>query len=147
MRFPDKIPYGFYEEVDAGHGRIETRRCSILPARNYLMEETLGSWRNLSTIVKIESIREIKDWITRNVRYYISDEKEPKVPIMQHWHLDVTFKEDECRARKGFASQNLSVLRKIALHIVSEQKDKLSMKRRLYKAALDINYLKKLLEF
>ena len=41
----------------------------------------------------------------------------------------------------------LSVLRKIALHIVSEQKDKLSMKRRLYKAALDINYLKKLLEF
>ena len=61
--------------------------------------------------------------------------------------LDVTFKVDECRARKGFASQNLSVLRKIALHIVSEQKDKLSMKRRLYKAALDINYLKKLLEF
>ncbi|MCF2577399.1 hypothetical protein I6E18_14795 [Phocaeicola barnesiae] len=61
MRFPDKIPYGFYEEVDAGHGRIETRRCSILPARNYLMEETFGSWRNLSTIVKIESIREIKD--------------------------------------------------------------------------------------
>ena len=58
----------------------------ILPARNYQMEETLGSWRNLSTIVKIESIREIKDWITRNVRYYISDEKEPKVPIMQHWH-------------------------------------------------------------
>ena len=76
---------------------------------------------------------------------------------MQHWHLDVTFKEDECRARMGFTSQNLSVLRKIALHIVSEQKDKLhivseqkdklSMKRRLYKAALDINYLKKLLEF
>ena len=62
---------------------------------------------------------------------------------MQHWHLDVTFKEDECRARMGFTSQNLSVL----LHIVSEQKDKLSMKRRLYKAALDINYLKKLLEF
>ena len=58
---------------------------------------------------------------------------------MQHWHLDVTFKEDECRARMGFTSQNLSVLRKIALHIVSEQKDKLSMKRRLYKAALDIN--------
>lgn len=59
----------------------------------------------------------------------------------------MTFKEDKCRVRKGFASQNLPVLRKIALHIISEQKDKLSMKRRLYKAALDINYLKKLLEF
>lgn len=150
----------FYEEVDAGHGRIETRRCSILPARDFLMEETLDSWKNLSTIVKIESIREIKDRTTRDIRYYISDEKEPKasyyaalarghwsIENQLHWHLDVTFKEDECRARKGFASQNLSVLRKIALHIVSEQKDKLSMKRRLYKAALDINYLKKLLKF
>lgn len=51
------------------------------------------------------------------------------------------------QGQEGVASQNLSVLRKIALHIISEQKNKLSMKRRLYKAALDINYLKKLLEF
>lgn len=150
----------FYEEIDAGHGRVETRRCSILPARDYLMEDTLDSWKNLSTIVKIESIRETQDAATHETRYYISDEKEPKasyyaalargywsIENQLHWHLDVTFKEDKCRVRKGFASQNLSVLRKIALHIISEQKDKLSMKRRLYKAALDINYLKKLLEF
>ena len=149
----------FCEEVDAGHGRIETRKCSILPAKDYLMEETREAWKNLSTIVKIESMREIKDKTTREVRYYISDENEPRasyyaalarghwgIENQLHWHLDVTFKEDECRARKGFASQNLSVLRKIALHIVSEQKDKLSMKRRLYKAALDINYLEKTIE-
>lgn len=61
--------------------------------------------------------------------------------------MDVIFKEDECRAKKGFTSQNLSVLRKITLHMVSEPKDKLSIQRRIYKAALDINYLKKLLEF
>jgi hypothetical protein len=34
----------------------------------------------------------------------------------------------------------------MALHIVSEQKDKHSIKKRLYKAALDIGYLKKLLK-
>ena len=33
--------------------------------------------------------------------------------------------------------KNLSTIVRIALHIVSEQKDKLSMKRRLYKAALE----------
>jgi hypothetical protein len=60
--------------------------------------------------------------------------------------LDVTFKEDACRARTGYASQNLSVLRKMALHIVSEQKDKHSIRKRLYKAALDTGYLKKLLK-
>lgn len=59
----------------------------------------------------------------------------------------MTFKEDKCGVRKGFAPQNLSLLRKITLYIISEQKDQLNMKRILYKAALDINYLKKLLEF
>ncbi|MDR1116275.1 MAG: ISAs1 family transposase, partial [Tannerella sp.] len=44
------------------------------------------------------------------------------------------------------ASQNLSVLRKMALHTVSEQKDKHSIRKRLYKAALDIGYLKILLK-
>ncbi len=149
-----------FEEVDAGHGRIETRKCSILPAGDYLMDETLASWKNLSTIVRIEAIRRVNDKVSHEIRYYISDESEPRagyysslvrghwsIENQLHWHLDVTFKEDACRARKGFASQNLSVLRKVALHVVSEQKDKLSMKRRLYKAALDINYLKKLLEF
>lgn len=148
-----------FEEVDAGHGRIETRKCGILPAKNYLTEESLKAWKSLSTVIRIEFTREIKDKVTRDTRYYISDETEAKATyyaslVRGHWsienqlhYLDVTFKEDACRARKGFASQNLSVLRKIALHIVSEQKDKLSMKRRLYKAALDSKYLKKMLEF
>lgn len=148
-----------YEELDAGHGRIETRRCSILPAKEYLLDETLSEWKGLSTLIRIESKRETKGKTTCDVRYYVSDESEPRasyyaalirghwsIENQLHWHLDVTFKEDACRARKGFASQNLSVLRKVALHIVSEQKDKLSMKRRLYKAALDINYLRKLLQ-
>jgi len=148
-----------YETVDADHGRIETRKCSILPAKEYLMEENLVAWRNLNTIVRIESIREIQGKTTQEVRYYISDEPETKAAYYQalarghwsienqlHWHLDVTFKEDKCRARAGYASQNLSVLRKMALHIVSEQKDKLSIKKRLYKAALDRKYLKKLLK-
>ena len=38
------------EEVDAGHGRIETRKCSILPANAYLMDETLEAWKGLSCV-------------------------------------------------------------------------------------------------
>lgn len=146
--------------IEKDHGRIEIRKCSILPAGEYLLPETLRTWKGLGTIIKMESSREIRGKKTEETRYYISDEKDLKASYFQklirghwsienqlHWHLDVTFREDDCRARKGHASQNLSVLRKVALHIVSEQKDKLSMKRRLYKAALDIEYLKKLLEF
>ena len=46
-----------------------------------------------------------------------------------HWHPDVTFKEDQCRARTGNAPQNLSTVRKFALHIISNAKDKLYLKK------------------
>jgi predicted transposase YbfD/YdcC len=92
------------------------------------------------------------------MRYYISDEGSRdaayfgglvrghcSIENQQYWHLDITFREDACRAWAGHSSQNLSILRKMALHIISRQTDKLSFKKRLYKAALDIEYLKKLL--
>jgi predicted transposase YbfD/YdcC len=50
----------------------------------------------------------------------------------------MSFKEDACRARKENAPEYLFILRKFALQLVSAKKDKLSMKKRLYKAALDI---------
>lgn len=148
------------ETLDAGHGRIETRHCSILPAGEYLMQETIQPWKGLQTIIRIEATREIQGKTTKEIRYYISDENQGDaayfnalarghwgIENQQHWHLDVTFKEDQCRARTGYAPQNLSVLRKLALQIVSNQNDKLSIKRRLYKAALDSEYLKILLGF
>ena len=45
-----------------------------------------------------------------------------------HWHLDVTFREDDCQTRKGNAPENLSTLRKLALQIIKEQRDGLSLK-------------------
>jgi len=63
-----------------------------------------------------------------------------------HWHLDVTFREDDCRARKGNAPENLATLRKLALQIIVGQKDRLSLRKRRLKAAYDENYLRKLLE-
>ena len=62
------------------------------------------------------------------------------------WHLDVTFREDACRARKDYSATNLNTLRKFALAIVSQYKDKLSLRKRLFKAALNMDYLKKLLK-
>ena len=69
----------------------------------------------------------LKDKATRETRYCISDGTETKAACYAvlvrghrsienrlHWHMDITFREDACRAGKGFASQNLSVLRKVA---------------------------------
>lgn len=150
--------YDHTQELDYGHGRIETRRCSILPAKDFLMQENHALWKDIATLVKIEAIREIKDTFTKEIRYYISDENVHNASYYNslarghwaienklHWHLDVTFKEDQCRTRIGNAPENLSTIRKFALQIISNANDKLSLKKRQYKAALDIGYLNKLL--
>jgi predicted transposase YbfD/YdcC len=145
------------EQIEKDHGRIETRRCSILPAKECLLEDNLNKWKDVATLVKIDASREIKGVLTKETRYYISDENILKASYYQdlsrghwgienqlHWHLDVTFKEDMCRARTGNAPENLTTIRKLALQIVSNAKDKYSMRKRLYKAALDLEYMKKL---
>jgi predicted transposase YbfD/YdcC len=150
--------YHHAQEIDYGHGRIETRCCSILPAKDYLMQENLFPWKDIATLVRIEATREIKGTITKEIRYYISDESILNAAYYNslvrghwaienklHWHLDVTFREDHCRTRIGNAPENLSTIRKFALQIISNANDKLSLKKRQYKAALDTGYLKKLL--
>ena len=152
--------YDSIEETEKDHGRIENRRCSILEAKDFLLEENLQSWKDITTLVKVDSCREIKGVRTEETRYYISDEKIRSASYYLalvrghwgienhlHWHLDVTFKEDMCRARSRNAPENLSTIRKFALQIISNAKDKLSLKKRQYKAALDFGYMLKLLKF
>lgn len=47
------------EAIEADHGRIETRKCSILPAGEYLMEENIQTWKNLGTIIRLDAKREV----------------------------------------------------------------------------------------
>jgi hypothetical protein len=58
--------------------------------------------------------------------------------------LDVTFGEDASRARKDNAPENLATMRKMALQLISQHDDKLSLKKRRVKAAYDIDYMKSL---
>lgn len=53
----------------------------------------------------------------------------------------MTFKEDACHARKGFAAQNLSTVRKLALQIAKAHSDNRSIRKRLFRALLSWNCL------
>jgi predicted transposase YbfD/YdcC len=46
--------------VDIGHGRIETRKCSVVSDFLFI-ENQNNRWKNLKQIIKIESIREFKN--------------------------------------------------------------------------------------
>lgn len=148
-------------EMEGDHGRIEERRCSILPADSIEDKQLLKRWKGLSMLIRIDAAVENKTTKekTCSTRYYISDENYPKAAYFNmlarghwsienqlHWLLDVAFHEDACRARKGFAPQNLSLIRKMALQCVKEQKDKCSIKKRLFRASLSTDYLISLLK-
>ena len=47
-----------------------------------------------------------------------------------HWVLDVPFKDDQSRLRKGFGAKNMAVVRHFALNLVRAAKDKQSVKLR-----------------
>src|SRR6185437_17156345 len=44
------------------------------------------------------------------------------VKINLHWSLDVSFKEDLSRVRIGDASENLSIIRRVALNLLKQEK-------------------------
>jgi predicted transposase YbfD/YdcC len=130
------------EEWKYDHGRYEIRKYSILPSKNALLAEAQKQWSGLKILIMVEASRQIKDRLMQETRYYISDEKGLSAAYYNsfvrghggienhlHCHLDVTFREDSCRARKDNAPENLSTLRKLALQIIREQSDKLSLKK------------------
>lgn len=121
--------YTATDEVNNDHGRIESRKCIVLPLMYFM---TLKSkWKGLQSLVLIISERETHAEKTIEHRYYISS-LEPKDPhkIMLsirthwqiennlHWLLDVAYREDQSRIRDENAALNMSWLKKTALGIL-----------------------------
>jgi predicted transposase YbfD/YdcC len=157
FRFDKDIQVDVSEELD--HGRIETRKCSVISDFKFI--ENIEEWSGLKSIIKIESVREFKnsDKPTETAtRYYISSLLSQAKDFQRdirlhwgienrlHWVLDVAFSEDASRKRAGNASQNFSILSKIALNLLkNETSDKQGIKGKRLKAAYDQNYLLKVL--
>jgi predicted transposase YbfD/YdcC len=148
--------HDFQETIEGDHGRIETRRCWAVSDIEWL--EGKADWKGIKSIVMIESEREIGEKITSETRYYISSlidnarlfsdsvRKHWGIENSLNWVLDVAFREDECRIRKGYAAENFAVLRHIALNLVREEKSiKRGVKGKRLKAGWDNDYLSKII--
>lgn len=154
-------PISDYSETDKEHARVETRSVSIYDAGNMADKEILGRWKQLKTLVRIDTHTVHVSEGGREesqTRYFISDEDFPSAKYYGalarghwsvenglHWHMDVSFREDDCRARRNNAAQNLSLIRKIALQVAKATNDRLSLRKRLVRASMDSAYLKLLL--
>ena len=148
----------FHETINEDHGRKEVRRYYISEDIDSI--DSAVDWKGLNSIGMVESIRTVNGKTTITRRYHIASiEKNAKnyaaanrahwsVENSLHWNLDVSFREDESRVRKDHAPNNFSVLRRIALnYLKNERTVKRGIEGKRNKAGWDINYLEKVVGF
>lgn len=124
----------FYEEIDKGHGRIERRLCYVSDQIDWLEQQK--QWRDLKTIIMLESRVSSSDHTTIEQRYFISSLAANAKQIAEairshwavenslHWILDVTLREDDSRVRKDHAPENMAMVRHIILNMLQNTKKK-----------------------
>lgn len=129
------------KQIDCGHGRIETRICSVIDDLKFLDDQQ--DWQGLKSIVKIETERytKITAKTETETRYYISSLGADATNINNavrshwaienklHWILDVEFKEDASRKRMGNSASNFNIISKIALGLIEKVETKRKSKR------------------
>jgi predicted transposase YbfD/YdcC len=152
-------PIDTCEDLDAGHGRIETRKCSTYTDFSHI--ENFSRWKEAKCIVKIDSHRYFKTTGKEETetRLYISSmapnaEKIEKcvrahwgIENSCHWVLDVAFNEDKSKKTNPIAVQNFSIINRIALNLITHEKSKKrSIKGKRLDAGWDNGYLLKILK-
>lgn len=142
--------------VEKGHGRIEKREITTIPADWY---EDRSLWSGIKTFVRVKSHITQNGETSISNRYYISSlDRKPEilgqmirghwsVENQLHWCLDVIFNEDASRARKDNSPLNLNVLRKFALYLLknTDMNKRMSLQKKRMKAALSHPYLLRVL--
>lgn len=149
----------YHKTVDKNHGRIEIRECWTISSLEYMAYlRNLSDWANLRTIVMVKRERRLGLKIETEVKYYISSLMSSAQHILNairghwgienqlHWVLDIAFREDDCRLRKGNGAQNFAVLRHIALNLLKQESTcQCGIKTKRLKAGWNLDYLSKVL--
>lgn len=127
------LPLSRIETVGKDHGRIETRNYIWVTELNWLDRPIRQHWPKLAGVGMVERTRDINGKTSTERAFYIGSKGIANgqtfanaarshwgIENKLHWVLDVTFREDDCRVRKGHAPQNLSALRKFALTLLRQ---------------------------
>lgn len=150
-----QVPHDYARTVNKGHGRIEIRECWTLSDPEFLdYVRQRHPWLGLRTVAMVRAVRHLDATHSVSLRYYITSLANHARHILnsvrQHWGienslhgvLDIAFREDESRMRKGNSAENFAMVRHIALTLLKqEQSEKIGVKAKRLKAACDRNYL------
>lgn len=133
------------QTVDKDHGRLETRTTSVSRTVEWLLagEERRypghPRFPTLKTLVRTTTTTERRGKVTHETRYFFSSADltaERAAEAIRshwgieslHWVLDVTFKEDLSRLRRGHGARNMALVRRFAFNLIRQGKGKRSIK-------------------
>jgi predicted transposase YbfD/YdcC len=140
--------------VEDGHGRHEERYVTVIRDPEGLPKE----WADVGAVVMVGRERETHGKNTSAAHFYLTSlrcsAKELAGYIRGHWGvenglhwcLDVSFREDANRTRDTNAGANLGVIRRVAVSLLKQDSGKGSIKAKRFNAALDHDYLLKVLQ-
>lgn len=146
-----------WHHLEKGHHRLETRTIWQIPASQILPQELREPWPKFCTIVIVEGTRQLWNQTTHECRFFISSLEATNqqfgdyirthwgIENQVHWCLDVVFGEDDSRIRQGHSARNISVMRRFTLNLLRQETSKTSLTMKRYKAAMDNDFLLKIL--
>ena len=120
---------GYAKTTDAEHGRFETRECWICNDVSNFPQTS--KWKDAAGAAAIRNTTEIDGKTKTEVRYFIYSMSDITADSFLawrrahwsienglHWVLDITFREDESRARKDYSAENLNAVRHIVFNVL-----------------------------
>lgn len=155
MEDPHTAPDDVFITTDADHGRIESRRAAVIHDVGWLAER--HRFPGLEGVGRVIATRESGGKTTTATRYYLLSTPlsaaRLAAVVRTHWHienrlhwvLDVVMDEDQARARKDHAPENLARLRRFALNLLNANTDKGSTRGKIKRAGWDDDFLLKIL--
>ena len=148
------VKHDFIEEVNKGHGRLEIRRYWITEDLSTLPD--VDKWKGLSSIGMVERTCFIGNEETTERRYFINSfdanaeifakavREHWGVENRLHWRLDVVFREDESRIRKGNAPAIMTTIRHLCMGLFDSDDTIGSLAKKRRKASWSDDYRAKL---
>jgi len=140
-----------HETLDGEHGRIETRKYTVIHDVTWLQER--HDWPGLAGVVMVESAREQPGKTERETRFYITSLNLPAetiAPMVRnhwaienslHWVMDMVFRDDQCRVRTDNAPANFVTLKHMASNLFRKAPGKDSQRLKRMTAAWDDDFL------
>jgi predicted transposase YbfD/YdcC len=131
----------FESKPEKDHGRITIWKITRILINDHINKwlPTSVEWNELHSVIMVTRITSSGlnyAHISEETNYYISSLNYSPQKLLgiirNHWsveilhyNLDWTFREDECRIRRGYGSENYSLFRKLAINFIYMIKDTL----------------------